>query len=82
MCNHNGRLQKYTDGAVRCMQCESLITPSYKEQISKLQTRVTELESKIEGLRIYVNNPSAWEHYDDAMSERIGALVKLLEGER
>jgi hypothetical protein len=49
------------------------------KKITKLQARIAALEEAVERLRIYVGNPSAWEYYDDAMSERIRGLLVLLD---
>lgn len=35
-----------------------------------------ELKAAIEDIKYYVGNPSAWEHYDDGVSEKIRAILK------
>ena len=48
-------------------------------QIAALTARVAELEAALESLQFYVGNPSAWESYDEDMSERIRRACEVAE---
>jgi len=41
--------------------------------------RIAELEAALENLQYYVGNPSAWEYYDDEISERIRKACEVAE---
>ena len=44
--------------------------------IKMLMAQLAELKAPIEDIKYYVGNPSAWEHYDDGVSEKIRAILK------
>ena len=44
--------------------------------IKMLMAQLAELKAPIENIKYYVGNPSAWEHYDDGVSEKIRAILK------
>ena len=37
---------------------------------------INTIKAAIEDIKIYCNNPSAWEYYDDGVSEKIRAILK------
>jgi len=37
---------------------------------------ITTIKAAVEDIKIYCNNPSAWEYYDDGVSEKIRAILK------
>ena len=47
-------------------------TATIKAQAEEIHT----IKTAIEDIKIYCNNPSAWEHYDDGVSEKIRAILK------
>jgi len=48
----------------------------YSTTPSIIVTIPPELKSAIEDIKYYVGNPSAWEYYDDGVSEKIRAILK------
>ena len=44
--------------------------------INMLMAQLAEMKAPIEDIKIYCNNPSAWDHYDDGVSEKIRAILK------
>ena len=40
------------------------------------QAALKQITAAIEDIKYYVGNPSAWEHYDDGVSEKIRAILK------
>lgn len=44
--------------------------------ISTLTADKRTVNAAIEDIKIYCNNPSAWEYYDDGVSEKIRAILK------
>ncbi len=57
---------------------ESMQTDARKntETINKQAAEINTIKSAIEDVKYYVGNPSAWEHYDDGVSEKIRAILK------
>ena len=57
------------------MQGESLVVlPRW--MVENMADRTEAINSAIEDIKYYVANPSAWEHYDDGVSEKIRAILK------
>lgn len=46
------------------------------QAIRKLTAENTTIKAAIEDIKYFVGNPSAWEHYDDGVSEKIRAILK------
>ena len=46
------------------------------QTIRNLTEEIRTIKNAIEDIKIYCNNPSAWEHYDDGVSEKIRAILK------
>lgn len=40
------------------------------------QAALKQITAALEDIKYYVGNPSAWEHYDDGVSEKIRAILK------
>ena len=68
--------------AAHTMQGEELVTlPRHMvysmEDKLKAQTEgIRAIKEAIEDVKYYVGNPSAWEYYDDGVSEKIRAILK------
>ena len=58
-----------------CQTCyEKDATKSMKK--SEMAEELRTIKAAIEDIKYYVGNPSAWEHYDDGVSEKIRAILK------
>lgn len=57
---------------------ESMQTDARKNTatINKQAAEIDTIKAAIEDVKYYVGNPSAWEHYDDGVSEKIRAILK------
>ena len=40
---------------------------------------IQKVKEKADDIKYYIGNPSAWEHYDDSVSEKIWELVSSIE---
>lgn len=57
------------------MQGESLVVlPRW--MVSNMADKTEAINAALEDVKYYVGNPSAWEHYDDGVSEKIRAILK------
>jgi hypothetical protein len=82
--NYVGIKEDYADGQNWMSICQvfthSLIQPSEMKANSRLIASAPELAEAlsdgIDNLEYYVNNPSAWDHYSENVSERIGLFIK------
>jgi hypothetical protein len=48
--------------------------------LKKQAAEIARITAAVEDIEIYINNPSAWEHYDDDVSEKIRAIYNALKG--
>lgn len=44
--------------------------------IKMLMAQLAELKAPIEDIKIYYNNPSAWDYYDETVSQKISEIIK------
>lgn len=72
MPEKNNTLKDYQDGFDAA---EKL----YSGTIEAQAKRIAELKAALESLQYYVGNPSAWESYDDDMSDRIRRACEVAE---
>ena len=57
------------------MQGESLVVlPRW--MVENMADKTEAINAAVEDIKYYVGNPSAWEHYDDGVSEKIRAILK------
>ena len=50
----------------------STLTADKKQQAAEIAT----IKAAIEDIKIYCNNPSAWDYYDETVSQKIRAILK------
>jgi hypothetical protein len=81
----NGKPGNYIASLVPCHKGSEELEKDATEIVEKLNTieaqakRIAELEAALESLQYYVGNPSAWESYDEDMSERIRRACEVAE---
>ena len=54
-------------------------SPLYYEVLAAKEQQIAALKDALESLQYYVGNPSAWESYDEDMSERIRKACEVAE---